>query len=37
MNELAKVSTPYDLNVISDVDEDGDSNIVDYLRVVMCT
>ena len=32
MNELAKVSTPYDLNVISDVDEDGDSNIVDYLE-----
>ncbi len=31
MNDLAQASTPYDLNVLSDVDMDGDSNIADYL------
>ena len=31
MNELAQSATPYDLNVLSDVDIDGDSSIADYL------
>lgn len=31
MNELSQASTPYDLNVLSNVDIDGDGNIVDYL------
>lgn len=31
MNELAQASTPYDLNVTSNVEVDGDSSIQDYL------
>lgn len=31
MNELAQSATPYDLNVLSDVEIDGDSSIADYL------
>lgn len=31
MNELAKAATPYDLNILSDVEIDGDGSIEDYL------
>lgn len=31
MNELSKAATPYDLNVLSNVSTDGDSNISEYL------
>lgn len=31
MNELSRSSTPYDLNVLSDVEKDGDGSIADYL------
>lgn len=31
MNDLSEASTPYDLNVLSDVEIDGDSNVADYL------
>lgn len=31
MNELSKASAPYDLNVLSNVEIDGDGNITDYL------
>ena len=31
MNELAQTSAPYDLNVLSNIEIDGDSNMVDYL------
>lgn len=33
MNGLSKVATPYDLNVMSDIDIDGDGNIVEYLKL----
>ncbi len=32
MNELAQSSAPYDLNVLSQVDMDGDTDIAGYLR-----
>ena len=32
MNEMVKSAVPYDLNVISDVDKDGDGSVADYLR-----
>lgn len=32
MNELAQASAPYDLNVLSQVDIDGDTDIAGYLR-----
>lgn len=31
MNELSKAATPYDLDVLSNVSTDGDSNISEYL------
>ena len=31
MNDLARSSTPYDLNVLCDTDRDGDGSIADYL------
>ncbi len=31
MNELAQAAAPYDLNVLSDVETDGDSSIAEYL------
>ena len=31
MNKLSKASAPYDLNVLSNVEIDGDSDMVDYL------
>ena len=31
MNQLAKAATPYDLNVLSDVEADGDGSIEEYL------
>ena len=35
MNELSKAATPYDLNVLSNVSTDGDSNISEYLATLM--
>ena len=32
MNELSQASSPYDLNVLSDVDKDGDGSIEAYLK-----
>lgn len=32
MNELSQASAPYDLNVLSDVDKDGDGSIEAYLK-----
>ena len=32
MNKMVKSAVPYDLNVISDVDKDGDGSVADYLR-----
>lgn len=39
MNELSKAATPYDLNVLSNVSIDGDSDISEYLAtcdIAMC-
>lgn len=32
MNQLSQSATPYDLNVLSNISVDGDSNIADYLK-----
>ncbi len=37
MNELSQASTPYDLNVVSDVSKDGDSDIAEYLSTCNIT